>query len=349
MKNAFLLIAIVFGLLLQCTNNTPLPNGYELLNRDDSPALLPPITLYPVEMGYYWKSANTGQRSTLLLGRLNDVQSFIIFQNRNLVKVDSGATLKSAELVLYGEYVHGSGPINISVHPVTMDWEETLVIWEDIQNGYDAQPIEQFELEPKSGEANRLTFTNLDFITAWIQDSYHSEPEMKGILLRFDRAENAAEFSSSDAGASPAYMELIAETTTGELDTVNAFLTKDASLLQNQDGSVSDVLNDSPEYLPVGSASGYRSLLKFDFAEIPEEATIHKALLTLTVDQQNSYTKTDSAASFSQSIQAHAVLDDSTWNPTTIKLDTLNLTPYDAADAASETFAFDGSDATRGM
>ncbi len=333
--------AILFGvalLLSSCTNNKPLPNGYDLLDRDNKLGLMPAVTLNPVRVARYWKTPPTGGHATLLLGESQNIQSSILLKCRNLIKIDSSAQVLAANLKMYGNYLFGQDSLfNVSIHRVQQEWDELDVLWDDIKDGYDLEPLDRTEFGFSAGEWNSIPISNLEFMQEWIKDSYQSERTIQGILLKCEQPTAAAEFSSVDATLTPAYIQIVTQNAEGGNDTTNAYLSHDASLLQYSSDVDPETLEESPTTLRVGNASGYKSLLKFDLSAIPSQATIHKALLTFYVDAGQSKTKSDGALT----ISAFPVVDDSTWAPETIAVDSTASAATDDASAENETFAFD--------
>jgi hypothetical protein len=337
MKNIVILFGVAL-LLLNCTNNKPLPNGYDLVERDNKDGLMPVMKLKPTQFARYWKTPPTGGYTTLMLGESQNVHSSILLKCRNLAGIDTTKTLVSATLKMHGNYLFGDDSLmTISMHRVNEDWDETTVLIEDAKDAYDADPIETAEITFHKDDWAEAPFTDLDFMREWIVQAHQTEQTKFGLIIKTENTDKAAEFVSRNSTANPPHIQIVTANTDGENDTTNAVFSHDASLLEYMSDVEPEVLEESPETLRVGSATGYSSMVKFDVSEIPAQATIHRALLTFYVDGENSRTKEDA----SMSISAARIVSDSIWTPTTVELDSLSLPASDEASSSNETFAYD--------
>ncbi len=338
MKKLIGLFAVLL-LVVNCTNDTPLPNSYELLERDNKVGLMPPVTLHPERVAKFWQREPAGQRSTILLGARDQLSSVILFDCRNLVKVDSAARIVSADMYLFADTLGESTPMNVTMHQVNTAWGETTVIWDSVKNYIDPTPVESFTIEPVNFDWNVIPLTNLDFMQKWIKDSYQSQVQIQGMLLQFDMASEVMQFLSSDASAAPPYIQVVTQDSANAAnDTTIAYFSRDASLIRYDAAKPPLQTEFAPQTLQVGNGTGYRSLVQFDLSGIPREASIHQALLSFHVDQMQSQTEPINA----MNVAAQIVVGDSTWqNAKSVKADSVYESTYDVATETSETFAFD--------
>jgi hypothetical protein len=84
--------------------------------------------------------------------------------------------------------------------------------------------------------------------------------------------------------------------------------------------------------------------LEFDLSEIPSQAFIHQAVLTLYVDQEQSQTDDEGMV-----ISAAAVFEDSTWSPSTLRADSLNFIPQSVAVNSNQTIEFTDTQTIKNM
>lgn len=347
MKKLAALIFLVFISFLQCTNDTPLPNGYDLLEREGKVGLQEPITIYPSNTARFWRTVPTGAKATLLLGTGKETQSYIIFQNLNLAKISTSATVISAKLAMYAlEHYGDKSPFTITAHRVERVWDENEVIWADVENAYRAEAVETWDYTPADSTAwQEFQFTNTDFITEWIADSYNSNLSINGLVLKFDHALGGTVFQSTEGSSYTPYMQIVSQIEGEEPDTTVAYFTHDAGLMTTTNGIAEFELEENPDVLNVGNGMGYRSLLQFDFTSLPKEATIHKAKLTFYVDSDNVMkSETDSDGAFSVGV---GIVDSlAAWEGLTMVDSTLTLeadmsSGVDIATGENEKFAFD--------
>jgi hypothetical protein len=342
MKKIALILFISF-FFLQCTNNKPLPNSYDLLDREGKSGLMPPITFRPSRMADYRQVKPAGSAGSVLLGSYRNLSSSIILDCQNFASagVDTSAELVSAELHFYTIAETDSNlAVTVNVHQVQTAWSESGVIADSIKDSYSTETLFSGTLTQDSLKWAILPISNLDFMSAWIKDDYLSTSLMQGLLIKCDLQEQMIEFASTDVSASSPFFKIVTHDTSDVYDTTFVYLSKDASLLEYSDSLPPLTLQESPELLRVGDGSGYRSLISFDLSSIPEAATIHKALLNFKVNAANSNTGADGEMSLS----ILAVKADSVWEkPGDLTVYSLTSPPTDAAVASNEYFAFDSS------
>jgi hypothetical protein len=346
MKKLAALIFVLLFTFLQCTNNTPLPNGYDLLEREGKVGLQEPVTIQPVNMARFWRSVPAGEKATLLLGTGKETQSFIIFQNLNLKKISSSATVLSAKLAMYAiDHFGDKSPFSFTAHRVERVWDEREVKWENVENGFRSDVLETWEYTPVDSAAwQYFQFTDINFITEWIADSYNATPSINGLILKFDQAPGGTIFQSTEGSSYTPYIQIISQSGE-EVDTTIAYFTHDASLLMTTNGVAEDELEENPDVLYVGNGMGYRSVLQFDFSELPVEATIHKAKLTFYIDPDN-VLKSDADTDGAFSVGIGVIDSLAEWQGLTMVDSLLALEPkispgVDIATIENESFSFD--------
>lgn len=335
----YLILGLVFTVLsFRCTREKALPSGFDTLQRNYT-GEIKVVELKATRAGRYWATPVTGLRANLLLGMHNDVSSFLLLRFLNFTEIDT-ATVTSATVKMYQKNVHGSGnPFTVTVYPVTTDWDEVLVRWNDIQSAYDrAAPLGNFQLEALDSTVVQFELPP-NVVNEWVtkNDNY-------GILLAFDSADFMAEFYAWEIQTNLIEMDLIYDSKAGGLDTVEVTVENDASLLYYEPQVDEKVLVDNIDRLWVDNGTGYASYIMFDISAIPLETTIHHALLKLPVDQSQSETGDDG-----MTLTAAPVVEDSTWNPQTTKIDSLYQHPQTLAGDFSDEALFSSNTAVDNM
>ncbi|MDZ7315537.1 MAG: DNRLRE domain-containing protein [candidate division KSB1 bacterium] len=340
MKKIVLFLTALF-LFFQCTNNKPLPNTYELLDREGKSGLRPPLVLRPVRVAEYRKTPRAGTRGTLLLGKVDSLSSRIALDCRNFnkSKFDTTAEILGAELKLYSDAASDSNlTIPVSVLPIRRNWEESTVTLDTLKGAFDA-PLFQATLQVKKNSWSTLTFSDLSFLRAWIRDNYRTTPTFFGIAVQAN-GEGMAQFVSSDASLLTPNFRIVFRKTDGQVDTAVVALSKDASLLRFADPIAEGTPDFAPSLLRVGAGSGRRFLLRFDLSSLPKSATIHQALLSFKVDRDHSNTTVEGQ----MAVSIIAVKNDSTWEkPNELEVIGTSAVPYDMAVGSAELFSFDDS------
>lgn len=340
MKKLFGLLALVL-LFAHCTNDTPLPNSYDLLDRDNKVGLMPPVSLKASRVATYWQPEPTGTRTTMLLGARDDLTSYVIFDCQNLIKVDSSAQLLSASMFLFSDTLNETTPLDVSLHQVLTSWGETSVVWDSVADFIEPTPVESFTFQPVNFSWTEVPLNNLEFLQEWIKDSYQPELQIKGLVMKFDQASDVIQMASSDASGSPPYIRVVTQAADDAApDTTLAYFSRDASLMQFNSEVPAQETDMDPARLRVGNGSGYRSLLHFDLSDIPREASIHKALLRFHVDPMASRTDPQNA----MSIAVNMATGDSTWQQAAeVEPNPAYPPTSDIASETQDVFGFDSS------
>ncbi len=335
-KHIFAVAAISFLVLIRCTIDKPLPSGYEALQRANKGEVLV-AELKANHSAAYWTAPVAGSRGTLLLGANQDVQSSFLLRFTTFSAIDT-ANVQSAVLTLRQNFHYGDGDsFAVKVYPVNVGWDETEVKWKDIKDNYDASTLlGEFFVQPSDSAVVDVSLPPA-LINGWITQGSNN-----GILFVSDQAQFMTEFYSSESSSGWASMSIVHRPKAGGLDTTKVEVVYDASLLQYNTDTPENTLQQGINRLRVGNMTGYRSLLRFDLSQIPMASTIHRAYLIFHVDKENSYTP-----SYGIGLAATLVVADSTWGPSTIKLDSLYTSPTGIAVSDNETFEFISSDANQ--
>jgi hypothetical protein len=314
---ALLILLIAAWMLSSCTSDKPLPSGFENLQRTYK-GELKVLELAPTASGGYWEEPVAGSLPTLLLGKHGNAQSFALIQLTNYTSFDT-ANVQSAKVHLRqsGRYGSGAG-FTVVAHPVQSTWTEDTVVWSTVKDQYDKNTAITSFTVPNADTG----WVSFDLPAATVNNWMTTTSSNYGLLLDFADASFMAEFVSSDASSYLGYANVVYKTKAGVLDTLTTYVSYDASLLQNLTATPEKTLEREPDRLHINNATGYRGLLRFDLSAIPKNATIHQALLSMYVDKTGSDTDSSGIA-----IYADAVVNDSTWNPTSIALDTLSTYP----------------------
>ncbi len=310
MKTKFILLLFtVLALALSCTLEEPLPAGDELMDRDNSRGVQPPLYLTATETAQYRAYESSGFSTRLLFGEKQGVSAVAILNSNLFYELDS-TNVESASLYLYPADNWSLTPFTVNFYEFDQEWDEETVTWDDVQSNL-GQQVESMEFTPLDSAWNVFEFSNLEFFQNWIMDQAGDDPRTTGLILTFDQAQSTVEWYSSDASGTQPFFRLITTPfdDPDRPDTTDIAMTSDASLMQPGSLPPVETLEYSPTHLRVGNGSGYRSLLRFDVDQVPLNATVHNVQLTMYVDKERSDTK--SSGMF---ITPLPVEEDSTWS-----------------------------------
>ncbi len=343
MKKYFIVLAAFT--LFSCTVEKPLPSGYELLERDNKEGLKEPVVLEPIEIAHYWQRSATGGYDYLVLGKHHNVTASILLNANTISNLDTTAVV-SASFNIYQKYVYkGDTPFNVTVHRVTQEWDEQTVQYKDVQDYIEQDPVETFQINPQDTTWFSHSFQNKTFVQEWINDARSENPNIYGLVFKTETNDHAVEFLSSDASSGLPSFQFILKTAEGTNDTTTIPVSHDASLLHFESDQAEYDIVKMPPTFRVGNGSGYRTLMRFDLSELPEEAAVHQALLTLYVDNEKSSTNVAKGLSIAPQAVVGEGVEDSLWTSgRTVLKDSLRRTT--SAPAFDQTATFSFSDKT---
>ncbi|RPH99256.1 MAG: DNRLRE domain-containing protein [Calditrichaeota bacterium] len=333
---------IVLLLMNHCSKNTPIQNGDDLLNRNNELGIMPELTVRPAQMAVYWQKRAAGNAATLTLGNDQSISSAIVLQWRNLSSVDSSYRVDSANLYLHiSATTDSTATMEVTAYEVTKSWAGSTVTGDSLTGHFSTTPVGGGSFIAKPSTYAVIPLTDLNFVAAWIKDAKDLTQEMNGLVLQSTSQNLLTMFSSADAATLAPFIEVTTRTETDSTEIDTVYLSDDASLFNYSGYLAEKTFDNTPQTLRVDNGAGFRSLLYFDLSQIPESATIHKALLSFYVQQDQSNTSIDGQ----MSAATLPLSSDLPWDdPASLVIVTSSSPPVDAAVAESETFSFDTSD-----
>lgn len=329
---SFLLLIVLLG--ISCTNRSEFPSGYELLDRQNKGEVRQ-VTVFPVADGekQFRVETTAGRRNDLYIGKYKDYNAWSILR---FVLLPDSPKVETAQLILKNLSSKGEGAsFTATIHEITTSWDENNVVWSDIVNAYDPNGIGSVEVAPS--DSNSLVIdVDTGLVNSWIDSSVSNN----GLLFKHQGADFLQEFGSSDHGSKSYFpvLKLVITEDSGP-DTLEVPATYDATLFEYLGPEPIEELLPADPVLRIGNASGFRTLLRFDLDEISKDATIHRGLLALHINQDLSETE-----SVGINYGIYPVVSDTLWNPETIKTDSLVQIPLGISAGDHETLGqLDGS------
>ena len=328
---------LIYLLLLSCTTDKSLPSGYDLLDRDYKGEVRI-LDIHPSETAVYRRTAPAGRRATLLLGNNGYVHSNFLIRFFDLSSIDT-ATVESASIMLNQVHQYGDDEqVSVAVYPMTDQWVEYSVIWEDIETRYDnTREVGAFNIgvrDTTEFDSVQIKFDiDPEIVNEWIK----SADSNNGLLFIAGTGDYMAEYYSSEATSKWANMIIVHKNKDGNTDTTTvATYLNDTSLLFYDDITPAEnELIRNPENLRVSNSTNYMTLLRFDLSLLPHDITLHQAYLQLYIDHEN-------CEFYDQSIpiSAKVVLADSIWTPVSMRYDSLTAPPTAFISSQDETFEY---------
>ncbi len=336
-----LVVSLVALTMTQCTTETPLPSGYEQLNRDNL-GELETQTFQSTQTADFRRMPVTGLRNNLLVGSYRGATAHTLMRFYPELSIDSTNIdqIRSLDLYVFENNTYGESAADsfwISVFSLpTNTWREANVVWDDIDGTFsDADKVAELSLA--IGDSI-WAHTSLppETLFRWYNDDQNG-----GLLLKADGATGMASLDAYESQLNLSYLRLIFDDNDGETDTLNINVLADATVFQ-YDSSVPEenVLLEDPDVTRVTNLDGFRTLMRFDLSSIPVNATIHQTLLTLYIDQDQSETAFDGTT-----IELFPVVDDSVWKAESIAIDSARTPIQTVSDLEDDIVQFNSQSA----
>ena len=311
-------------LALGCTEKKGSPVGVGLIDPDRWGEGPIDTVLYAVQDTSFEEVTNEGAASDLYVGRSGQtaMRSLLIFDG--LPEADS---IIRATVRLKRSPSYSVSSFDIVAYPVTTEWDELEVTWEDAardsagnsipwgQPGGDHDVVEAGRFTFSDAEGDTLYEMDLDsdLVKGWIDGS---SANLGIILISSDEGSETALASlasrQSESGAGEPTLDL-EYVTTDDPDTIQT-----AEVLVNRDVFIYDYQGtDVPANLLLGDVPAFRSLLRFDLSGFDSTWTVIRAEMDLHV-------RDSTRLHDDLTVDASAV-NDSTWSGPDTDFDTAIL------------------------
>jgi hypothetical protein len=250
----------------------------------------------------YRVSAVCGGSSLLFFGNGKNMEAwtYVVFDTTSLDSV-----IKCSLTFQVRPYpVSNGGPVTVSILPTGSAWDETAMTWENKILPESGTPLFSAEINP--GDTSSIDLdVPLDVLATLVtKDTLTGRT---GILIKTESTGGLFQiFSREYSASSTGYPRLTLYTAS---DTLIVPPSKDTFVSNGELSSRSDILR-------IQDGIAERSLLRFNVAGIPPEATVNRALLVLHADPEASVP--DPSATFYLAVSPVA---DSVWSIPNVKLD----------------------------
>jgi len=289
-----MLLGAFVSLFFSCKSSTPLPSAFEQsVAEKNNIGQKKHLVLYSTKTASYPAEVTTGSSAYLFLGKYSGITSWILFRFgfRGMTRPDS-AKIRAVNLTLYPSAAAGDSTAEFSATAYLMGslnpkWDELEMTWSTFKADYLPTPLTPaVNINPLASDSFYFEFDISQFIRP--DSTLDSSIIENGFCLRFDTEQNPEllmRFYSCDASNDAVKPTLtIISDFNGEIDTTKDFIGHDAFIVRSE-----PLPADSSQHLYLGRGISHRSLLQFDFTGIPENATINRAQLRLTLDAENSF------------------------------------------------------------
>lgn len=217
--------------------------------------------------------SNIATSDDLLLGRFKGTESAVLVKFGTLAGDLDSVLVKRAYFFLAPRFKiadNSDSTMDVSIHRVTMAWDEESIDPLTVLNNFDPNPIFSGQFSTVADQADSLLLDN-ELVQGWID----SDSDNNGLLVVVQSADYMGVYYS-DETIPPPTIKIVYEKQS-VLDSALVGASEGLSILQSN-------FQLPPQRLMVGSGFGYSSFFKLDYSEIPKNATINKASLTLHVD-----------------------------------------------------------------
>ncbi len=209
----------------------------------------------------------------LLLGKYRGDESAILLKFGEIAEKIDSATVKKVYLFLTPWYKlkdAGANPFDVSIHKVTMSWDEETIDPPDVLNNYEALPLTTGQIPAAVNKLDTLSLT-IDLVQNWIDNPAANN----GIILLGNSADHLTVYYSDETTNLPR-LKVVYERK-GVTDSLKIDASEALSVIQTE-------YQLPPDRLVVGSGIGYSSFFQLEISSMPKYATINRAFLELQVD-----------------------------------------------------------------
>ncbi|KAA3618160.1 MAG: hypothetical protein DWQ05_08975 [Calditrichaeota bacterium] len=267
-------IGLLFLLFLfSCTEKKPLP----LANDENVGEIFVRTFLASTSSTGNPEIINTGLSQYLYLGEVDGKKSAILMRFNDLP--DSSVIISAKiELISQDTLIHNAVPFDAVLYKSPQHFESLEVTSKDFPYGSWSEEMARatvstadsdtvvFELDPAWVETWKDSLNNPGFVIA---------TDDQGVARRFG--------STSDSHVAPVLNLIYRKESATQDDTVLTVPVADTFIYEQ----VQTLHPVGPMY--IGTGEEYRSILRFDLSQIPDNATINEAEIFLTVDSVNSF------------------------------------------------------------
>ena len=267
---------LIFFLLVSCSKTDTNPFGLESIGQSDRQSVRH-VEIYgaEAELKLDFPVSLIGASDELLIGNYKGVTSGIVLKFEAVSSVISSGTVQDAFLILIpsGRVSSDStGSYDVNAHNVTTAWSTEDVNPEAILNSFDPDTVGTTSFGKQA-----LFEDTLQISTAIVQGWVDQSGPNNGVLLIAPNLEDMHIFFSDETIGGPRL----------QVNYIRNDSTLDATI---SDSDASSVLRLSPGFklpedrLAVASGLGITTFFKFDFPELPDNASINFASVTIHID-----------------------------------------------------------------
>lgn len=225
------------------------------------------------EVSIQYPDVDSRTSDELLLGKYRGDESAALLKFGGIAEKIDSATVKKVYLFLTPWYKlkdTEANPVDVSIHKVTMSWDEETINPPDVLTNYEVLPLSTGQIPASVNELDTL-FLTIDLVQDWIDNPAANN----GILLLGNSADHLTVYYSDETTYLP-QLKVVFERK-GAMDSLKIDASEALSVIQTDYQLPAD-------RLVVGSGIGYSSFFQLDISPMPKYATINRAFLELQVD-----------------------------------------------------------------
>jgi len=276
-----ILMTIFTVILITCAKYKKNPVGSEYFNENEMGDEKSCI-IYPAPSDTFFKNKNikTGISPFLSIGAVQKhnitAKSLIEFQFLpDTTQIDSAALT----LYIHKFYGQNSGLFSCSIYKVTKDWDDDSLSAITYDQSYQGEYVKEFEVSLNDTIKSFSVSLPSALVQSWV-DSTTAESNY-GLLFIPNNTQFITEFYSSEADSNQPALEIYTAT---EPDTAGNVYPTNIVPPTNDIFIPEAEFEPTSDYLFISNGVSLRALMNFDVSQIPEQATINKAFLTVHSD-----------------------------------------------------------------
>ncbi len=281
-----LLLTVLSVMLITCVKYKKNPVGSDYFNEDEMGDEKSCI-IYSAPSDTFFKNINikTGISPFLNIGAVQNpnisAKSLIKFKTyTDTTQIDSA----SLTLYIHKFYGQNNGIFSCSIYEVAKQWDDDSLCVQNYESGFQGEYIKDFTVSLNDTIKSLSVSLPSALIQSWL-DSTTAENNY-GLLFVPNNTQFITEFYSSKADSNQPALEIF---TTTEPDTAGNVYPSQIVAPTDDIFIPEGEFEPTSDHLFISNGLSLRVLMYFDVSEIPEQATINKAFLTVYSDTLSAF------------------------------------------------------------
>ena len=270
MKNYILKLILIFPLIIYCTeNNNITDNKFPFRKISD---MLFSTTVYPTKTKNIKVNRDYGASNVLLVGNKGDFDISILIKFN--LETDLKLITEAKMLIFPAAYDDElTEEFEASIYEIISDWDT-----ENIDNlQINPTAVSSYIVNSSKAEPDSIIIPP-GLVQKWNNDTTYN----KGVMISSNDGNFVKRYYAIGGGGNMSFLKVKGETDSGDERTIEVLPIRDTYIAKSS-------VQPAPDELVVDDLSVYRTAIRFDTINVPENATINMARLELSFKPDDSF------------------------------------------------------------